>query len=465
MKIFGMLVSPTSVALILLEYLTFGLIFLIASGALSAFNSTLGFGVLHATQPFLLATVLIAILIALDAYERRNRRCLRRTSVRLGLAGLLAFAFVLATLPLQGPISLVATSVAIATALTVTITIRWIGNQARFLLTPLHGRRLVIGSGARATRLRALVPGYLIFGYLPENDVAQPAIPSNLLITADQRPLADIIRECRIDSVVLAVNDPQRLRRELNRGDHGLPAQAIVDDIEFIESITGQVDLSVPLKDHGTINAASSWQARTYALTKRAFDIGLSVLVLVLILPLLLLAMLAVKVTSPGPIFFQQQRVGKGNQNFMLLKLRSMTDRPRSGITSQDKSENTSIGSFLRRTRLDELPQLFNIIKGDMSLVGPRPEQRALVANFERQIPQYCERYQLRPGLTGWAQIRQGHCGEDPTLHAVKVSYDLFYLRQRSFLFDLFILLQTLSVVIFGDDDRPAAAEVAINSH
>ena len=450
MKIFGMYADPTALALAAFEFLIFGLVFSIAFGVVPGLNSMFELDKWQVAQLlFMVAALMFFTLIALDAYERRNRRSLKRTLIRLSVAGLFAFIFILVTLPLHGTPSILLAAIIIA-AMGLVILIRWIGIRFNFLLAPLHGRKLIIGNNIRTTKLCEQMPGRMKPYTLHDVNLGQGAALADCT-------LGEFIRGRRIDTVILATDDPNKIMEVLDSCDHGLPSQAIIDDVAFLESITGKFDL-VKSK------TVAPQTTMAYELAKRMLDIVLSLVMIVILLPILLMSMLAVKVTSAGTVFFQQRRMGKDGQAFMLLKLRTMIDRPRSGINGKNTSEFTPIGGFLRRSRLDELPQLFNILKGDMSLVGPRPEQAALIERFAREIPRYNERHQVKPGLTGWAQIRQGHCDEDANLHEVKVSYDLYYLRHRSFWFDLFILSQTLSVVIFGDDDREPDTETAVTT-
>ena len=183
----------------------------------------------------------------------------------------------------------------------------------------------------------------------------------------------------------------------------------------------------------------------------RVFDVIVAVVLLVTSLPLWLLAAVGITLTMPGPVFFSQERVGKDEVPYTLYKFRSMRmdaekDGPRWATPNDDRV--TRFGRFLRRTRVDELPQLWNVLRGDMSLVGPRPERPAFVSQLVRDVPYYALRFQLRPGLTGWAQVnfRYGSTVDDTR---VKLSYDLFYVQERSLALFALILLKTVQTVLF----------------
>jgi len=186
---------------------------------------------------------------------------------------------------------------------------------------------------------------------------------------------------------------------------------------------------------------------------KRGFDIIVSLSLLILVSPLLLVSMLLVKLTSPGPIFYRQVRAGRFGQPFNVIKLRSMrVDAEKHGAvwSVQGKDPRTTpIGGFLRKYRIDELPQLFNILKGEMSFVGPRPERPVFVEELAEQIPFYQERLMVQPGLTGWAQVNYpyGSSVEDAKW---KLEYDLYYMKHMSLFLDLFIILDTVRIVVRG---------------
>ncbi len=179
-----------------------------------------------------------------------------------------------------------------------------------------------------------------------------------------------------------------------------------------------------------------------YAFIKRAFDLVASLILVVILSPLLLLAAIGTRLSSPGPVIFRQERIGRGRRPFMIYKFRSMrvNDASDTAWSTHDDPRRTRFGAFMRKYSIDELPQLFNVIKGDMSLVGPRPEIPAYVDEFRQSIPLYMVRHRVRPGITGWAQIN-GLRGDTPIDR--RIEYDLFYIDHWSLTFDLRILLMT----------------------
>jgi exopolysaccharide biosynthesis polyprenyl glycosylphosphotransferase len=194
-------------------------------------------------------------------------------------------------------------------------------------------------------------------------------------------------------------------------------------------------------------------------LSKRCFDLGIAALVLLLTWPFMLMVALAIRIESgPGqPIFYLQERVGVRGKSFRLAKFRSMrTDAEIDGVArwaSKNDDRVTRVGRFIRKVRLDELPQLWNVLKGEMSFIGPRPERPQFVADLATKIRYYNLRHCLKPGLAGWAQLRYPYGASDEDA-AEKLKYDLYYVKNHNLLFDLLILIQTIEVVLFGRGAR-----------
>jgi len=189
---------------------------------------------------------------------------------------------------------------------------------------------------------------------------------------------------------------------------------------------------------------------------KRAFDIAVSLLLLVLTLPVLLLAMLAVRIDSRGPVLYWQERVGRGGTLFKICKLRTMrVDAEPAGPqwAALGDPRTTRVGGLLRRLRIDELPQILNVLKGEMSFVGPRPERPFFVEQLEREIPLYAERHAVKPGITGWAQVNYPY-GASVEDARKKLTFDLDYVRRASLLLDLSIVLATPKAVLFDRGGR-----------
>jgi exopolysaccharide biosynthesis polyprenyl glycosylphosphotransferase len=238
--------------------------------------------------------------------------------------------------------------------------------------------------------------------------------------------------------------------------DCKLRGMRIFSGATFQESYLGRIDLEA-LTASDLLLGQNFGASRIAAVAKRLCDIVIATGMLVLMLPLMALTALAVKIESSGPVFYRQQRVGQFDKTFTLFKFRSMTaDAEASGSPRWAEKEDpriTRVGHFIRATRIDELPQLANVIRGEMSMVGPRPERPHFVEQLARAIPFYRQRAYVKPGLTGWAQVNfpYGASVEDAR---EKLAYDIYYVKNRTIVLDLIILVSTIRVVLFREGAR-----------
>jgi sugar transferase (PEP-CTERM system associated) len=216
------------------------------------------------------------------------------------------------------------------------------------------------------------------------------------------------------------------------------------------EEYTGKIALE-NLRPSWLIFSEGFRVSRRLAMAKRAADILLALCGLLVALPVIALVALALRFTSPGPVLYSQRRVGKDGAEFTIYKFRSMkvdAERETGAVWARVADPRvTRVGHFLRRTRLDELPQLWNVLVGDMSVVGPRPERPEFVAGLTTEIPFYGQRHAVRPGVTGWAQVRHRYGASIDDAYE-KLQYDLFYIKHVSMAFDLFIILETVKTVL-----------------
>lgn len=214
------------------------------------------------------------------------------------------------------------------------------------------------------------------------------------------------------------------------------------------ESLTGRVKIKHMYEN----DLGSLMPSPLYSFVKRCIDIALVLMVMPIALPVMFLTAIAVISESKGGALFIQNRVGKGGEEFKLYKFRSMfKDSEKDGAKFASKGDLrvTRVGKFIRKTRLDELPQFFNVLKGDMSLIGPRPEQKFFVDKFEQQIPFYSYRHIVRPGISGWAQVTQGYAA-DVNDTKIKVEYDFYYIKHFSLWLDILIVFKTLKTMLTG---------------
>ena len=230
----------------------------------------------------------------------------------------------------------------------------------------------------------------------------------------------------------------------------------INDVSSFVERETGRVDLDSVNPSWLIFSDGFSSGRALSSVAKRAFDIVASLVLLALTVPLIAIFAVLVKLDSRGPAFFRQIRVGLFGQSFELIKLRSMrVDAEANGAqwAAHKDPRITRIGRFIRKVRIDELPQAWNVLKGDMSFVGPRPERPEFVAELEEQLVYYAERHMVKPGITGWAQINYPYGASiEDARH--KLEYDLYYAKNYTPFLDMLIILQTLRVILWSDGAR-----------
>ena len=360
--------------------------------------------------------------------------------------------------PVFMSISRCVTLVLIATSVSLVATILS-RNVIRVLL---HGdifrrRILVIGTGQRASHIEAINRAH---GCLQEMHFVRAEVlldPDAAAATPNplsRASLDELVDNLAVDEIVVAVDDHSRIPLDnlLPLKTRGIP---VTEFHSFVERQTGRIEmawLEVPWLIH-----TPGFQFRLIDdVLKRFTDIVVSLAALIICLPVLLIAMALVRFGSRGPVIYRQQRVTRAGRIFWLYKLRSMrVDAEKNGAKWADKDDPriTKVGSFLRRTRLDEIPQLFNILKGDMSIVGPRPERPCFVEELSGRLQLYHLRHTVRAGLTGWAQINY-HYGASFEDAQRKLEYDLFYIKNFSLLRDWAIMLQTLRVILWPDGVR-----------
>jgi sugar transferase (PEP-CTERM system associated) len=226
----------------------------------------------------------------------------------------------------------------------------------------------------------------------------------------------------------------------------------VQDSAELYEKITGKIPIE-SIRMSSLLFSPGCYASRVFLMYKRAASVVVSVLGLVISLPLIPFIVLAIKLTSPGPVFYRQRRVGRSGAVFECYKFRTMWANAEADTgptwAGDDDPRITAVGRFLRRIRADEIPQLWNVLKGDMSLVGPRPERPEFVAALSREIPYYQLRHAVRPGISGWAQIRYKY-GSSVEDAREKLRYDLFYIKNMSAGLDLLILFHTVKVILWG---------------
>jgi sugar transferase (PEP-CTERM system associated) len=319
-------------------------------------------------------------------------------------------------------------------------------------------RVLVLGDGLRAGRIRELAErpesGFAVVSFIGMNEgspVIDEAIPRAAI-----HDLGRFVENIGASEVVLALEERRNslpLKDLLRIKTHGVHVN---DFSSFLERETGRVDLDTLNPSWLIFSDGFSSGRVLSSAAKRIFDVTASGLLLALALPVIVLFAVLVKIDSKGPAFFRQTRVGLYGQSFQLVKLRSMrTDAEKDGAqwAMKDDPRVTRLGRFIRKVRIDELPQVWTVLTVKMSFVGPRPEVPQFVGDLEDKLPYYAERHMVKPGITGWAQINYPYGASVEDARA-KLEYDLYYAKNYTPFLDLLILLQTLRVVLWPEGAR-----------
>lgn len=406
-----------------------------------------------------LAIFIIVALGGVGLYRRRQRPQFPQLCSRVVTAvtlGALAFGVLDAVTNLF-PVNILLVAIAATLSLPLLVVFR-LGALRALDLNPIRRRVAVVGCGTVAKtignlRRRSDRRGFEVVGYVPCS--ASEAKTANDLGLQPLLDLTDLKKLLALDEVVVALDDRRGsfpTQELLDLVARGVP---VTDIVSFLERETGQINLDIMNPDW-LIFARSNSASLNWDLPKRSCDFIASALMLIASLPILMLIVIAIKFEEGlrAPVIYRQSRVGRYGKHYNILKFRSMRtdaeiqDGPQWAHASGD-SRVTKVGGFIRRFRLDELPQLLNVLFGDMSLVGPRPERPEFVSMLAHSIPCYEVRHSVRPGITGWAQINFPY-GSSIRDAQIKLKFDLYYIKNRSFFFDLFILLQTLEVVLWG---------------
>ncbi|HET8694196.1 MAG TPA: TIGR03013 family XrtA/PEP-CTERM system glycosyltransferase [Aquabacterium sp.] len=322
--------------------------------------------------------------------------------------------------------------------------------QQRILIVGTGSEAQAVASDLRSRRLRS----HAVVGFYPAGELSLPTDDKRFNIFPRALNIEDIVQRHDVNQIIVAVKEQRGgnvpMDQLLSARIQGVP---VMDLADFYEQTTGEVPID-SLKASWLVYGRGFVQHRTRIVTKRIFDVLSSLTLLLIASPVMLITMIAIKLESKGPVIYRQERVGLGGRTFMCLKFRSMrTDAEKDGVAvwaTKNDSRITRVGAFIRKTRIDELPQLISVLKGEMSMVGPRPERPTFVAQLREQIPYYDIRHSVKPGVTGWAQVRYAYgASVEDALH--KHQYDLYYVKNNSLFLDLLVLFETVSVVLFRE--------------
>lgn len=317
-------------------------------------------------------------------------------------------------------------------------------------------RLLILGTGQLAVELcqvilsqkRALVN---VVGFLDgkAERVGEQLVNPGIIGTYDQ--LDQLVEQHHVDTIVVCLEDRRSILPVQSLLDFKARGLDILDGHHLFEETTGRLSID-SLRPSALIFSTGFRRRSTSLVSKRLFDVVVSAVGLVALIPLFVLVAALIRVDSPGPIFYRQVRVGLRGRPYIIWKFRSMRqDAEESGPRWAQANDPriSRVGWWLRKTRIDEFPQLVNVIRGEMSLVGPRPERPVFVQDLRTVIPYYDIRHTVRPGVTGWAQVKFRYGASQEDSHT-KLQYDLYYVKNLSLLLDLKILMHTIRVMILG---------------
>jgi sugar transferase (PEP-CTERM system associated) len=400
----------------------------------------------------------LAAFYLFDLYDflvmHDRRELVLRLVQALGLAWIvLAISFyTFPALNLGRGISLIALPLALTLMVTWRVSIHWVLGHPGF-----GERILIVGSGNLAVELAREVlnrpdAGYRIVGFVGTDAELLGKSLINPRVIGMTEQLDEIVKRDGIDRIVVAMGERRGQFPTNKLLQLSLAGQVNIEEgASFYERLTGRVSLNM-IRPSWLIFTGRGRQAKLAEVSRAFVHWMVAFLGAILSLPIVLVTAIFIKLESRGPVFYKQERVGKNGRIFTLMKFRSMrVDAEQDGPVwaSKGDARTTRVGRVIRKVRIDEIPQFWNILKGEMSFVGPRPERPHFVAQLAEEIPFYQQRHLIAPGLTGWAQIKYPY-GSSIEDARQKLQYDLFYIKNHSLFLDAIVLFETVKIILFG---------------
>ncbi len=413
-------------------------------------------------RAFSVSLVVLLSLLAVGLYQFHQRINYREVSARvlvglmLGSLALAAVSYVVPSLAVTS--SFWAVAMTVAAVLILLVRLYFVNNVDENIF---RRKTLIFGAGERAASISALRRradrrGFKIVGKVPAPGDTDPH--GQCLRLANDRSLSELAIELGAEEIVIAMDDRRGNLPIRELLDCRLRGVEVIELIEFLERETGKIRIDL-VSPGWLIFSEGFRKSRLRMAIKRLMDIVVSAIALIVFWPVLVLIALAIKIEdgARSPVLYRQLRVGHNGIPFRVLKFRSMVvDAEADGkaVWATENDERiTRVGRLIRTLRFDELPQIFNVLRGQMSIVGPRPERPEFVDKLSESIPYYAERHTVKPGVTGWAQLRYSY-GASEEDAAEKLQYDLYYVKNHTLLRDLVIILQTAEVVLWGKGAR-----------
>jgi sugar transferase (PEP-CTERM system associated) len=414
---------------------------------------------------FLITAVCLVCLYYNELYDLNITDSLKELGIRLMQSFGVASIF-LATVYLAFPETIIGSSIFMAgVGIVIVVIACWRFGYSIVLSRGLFNQQIILlGSGDLTRKIREEINarkdcGYTVAMEVPESvEDADPGRPAEvaLICRCKFEGLCELSQGLGIEKIVVSFREKRCIMptRELLRCRVG--GIEIIEGNSFYEMLTGKLLVEF-IHPSWLIFSNGFQKSRMRRIVKRTVDLTFSAALLVALSPFFLLVAIAIKLDSAGPIFFSQMRVGERHRIFRMHKFRSMVkdaEKLSGPVWTQENDPRiTRVGRLLRRFRIDELPQLWNVLKGEMSFVGPRPERDEFVQELEKTVPYYRERLSVKPGISGWAQVNFGYCATIAE-SIEKLNYDFFYIKNMSNLMDLLVMLRTLKILLVGHGVR-----------
>jgi sugar transferase (PEP-CTERM system associated) len=414
-------------------------------------------------------TVLKALLITIicqaciyynDLYDLKVTDTMVELGIRL-LQALGASAILLAGLYFLFPNFIIGEGVFIISLFFIIILIvSWRIGYTRILSMGLFNQKIIIiGSSNTAIEISQEIQekkdsGYEIAAVITKKDWSDQLCSKEIGMICQESydSICEISERLAVKKIIVALKEKRGafpVKELLRCRVKGID---VIEGSTFYEMLTGKLIVD-QINPSWLIFSKGFQKSRTQKIIKRAIDLVISLLMLIILLPLIVIVAIIIKLDSKGPILFSQERIGQNRKPYVVHKFRSMRSDAEKGTgpvwAKANDDRITKVGNFIRKTRIDEIPQLWNVLKGEMSLVGPRPERDHFIQELEKIIPYYGERFTVKPGLTGWAQVSYGY-GATVEDAIEKLNYELFYIKNMSVLMDIMIVARTVKTVIFG---------------
>ena len=468
-SMFSLRVSERRLALGIFDILLVNLALIIALTHAGDFVLSAGNLLGNAKWFFTLAIVWLACAVFFDCYSL-SRAASAFNSVRNAALAVIAMSIAYTLIPFLTPPLTTRGVIFYFSGLALVFITAWRAAYARVFVQPwFQQRALIIGAGtagrAMASAMQAAPrqdanpyrgTGYELVGFIDDNAALHHETVEGVAVLGGNRALVQLAQSLCINEIILAITNTQEI------ADDMLEALLQCRELGFrvitmatiYERMTGRVAIDFVGRDLQMVLPMEDRAGeRAFRLAKRGIDVLVSLFALFVMGMFLIPIAIVNQITSPGPLFYTQRRVGQGGQIFKMYKFRSMRPNAEQGTGAvwarKGDDRITPVGKFTRKFRIDELPQAINVLKGDMSVVGPRPERPEFVNALSLLVPYYRARHAIKPGITGWAQIKYGYGGTHQEAR-IKLEHDLYYVKHASVLLDTYILLQTLPVMILG---------------